>query len=206
MADKPMVVLVATYSGMEAAEMDYKAVMGLHKAGDLGHIAAAIITKDAEGKLKISRHDTTAKHLAWGGAILGSLLAIIAPPLGLVVMTGSVVGGIAAGAVVQGGVLAGAGGIIGHYWHNISKKDLRELGDALEVGAASLVVVAVEKKAADVEGAVVKADSKIVKKIENGDVEGAFNEALAESVKADNADKAVMTETTETTEKDESSV
>ena len=190
MADQPMVVLVATYSGVDAAELDFKAVMGLHKAGDLGHVAAAIVTKEADGKLKIHRHDTTAKHLAWGGAIVGALLAIIAPPLGLIVMTGSIVGGMAAGAVVEGGVLAGAGGIVGHYWHNISKKDLRELGDALEEGQASLVVVAIDKKEAEVDAVIEKADRKMVKKIENGDVEGAFNEAVAASAKVDKIEGA----------------
>ena len=188
MADKPMVVLVATYSGVEGAESDYKAVMGLHKEGDLGHVAAAIVTKDADGKLKIHRHDTTAKHLAWGGAIIGALLAVIAPPLGLVVMTGSIVGGIAAGAVGEGGVMAGIGGVIGHYWHNIPKEDLRELGDALEAGEASLVVVAVDKKEAEVEAIIEKADKKVVKKVANGDVEGAYNEAVKAADKVEKAE------------------
>jgi uncharacterized membrane protein len=179
MADKPMVVLVATYADMDSAELDYKAVLALHNDGDLGHLAAAIVTKAADGKLKIQRHDTTAKHLAWLGAALGALLAVIVPPLGLAFLTG----GFLAGVVVEGAIGAGIGGLVGHYWKQIPKDDVRAMGDLLESGQAGLAVVAVEKKQADVDAAVTRAERKIVKEIENGDVEGAYKEALEASAK-----------------------
>ncbi len=176
MADKPMVVLVATYPNVEAAEADYKAVMALHKEGDLGHVSAGIVTKDAEGKLKIHRHNTTAKHLAWGGFAVGALLAVLNPPLATVMLAGSAI--TIGSAAATAGVTAGFGGLIGHFWHQIPKDDLRAMGDMLEAGEAGLVVVAVDKKAAELEAVVEKADRKIVKHLEDGDVDKAYDEAV----------------------------
>jgi uncharacterized membrane protein len=175
MADKPMVVVVATYPNLETAEDDFKEVMALHRHGDLGHIAAAIMTKDEDGKVQVSRHDTTSGTLAWTGALVGGLLTIIAPPAGVMFFAG--------GLVVNAGVLAGAGGIVGHYWHNIPKKDLQELGDTLHEGEASLVVVAVDRMEADFDEAITRATKKTVKKMDKGDVEGAYGDAVAAAAK-----------------------
>ena len=182
MADKPMIVLVATYAGLEAAEDDYKAVMALHRHGDLGHIAAAIVAKDEDGELKISRHDTTSATLAWTGGLVGALLVIIAPPVGAMFFAG--------GVAATAGVLAGAGGITGHYYHNIPKEDLQELGETLEQGQASLVVVAVDRLDADIEDAITHADKKTIKKMDKGDVEGAYGDAVLAAAKVDKVDGA----------------
>jgi uncharacterized membrane protein len=82
MPDRPLIIFVASYADIAGAEADYDAVRALHKAGDLGHVAAAIVIKGTDGKLKIHRHDTTAKHLAWGGALAGGLIGVLVPPLG----------------------------------------------------------------------------------------------------------------------------
>jgi uncharacterized membrane protein len=177
MADKPMVVLVATYSGVEAAEDDYKDIMALHRHGDLGHIAAAILLKDTDGELKISRHDTTSGTLAWTGGLVGALLTIIAPPVGLTMFAGSI--------VASAGVFAGLGGIAGHYWKSIPKKDLQELGDTLDAGQAALVVVAVDRFDAEIDATVARADKKTIKKMDKGDVEGAYGEAVLAAAKSD---------------------
>jgi uncharacterized membrane protein len=86
------------------AEQDFYAAWGVKHEGELDHVAAAVLEKDADGKLKMDRHDSTAKHLAWGGALLGGALVVLAPPLGAAALVGTG---------------AGAGGIVGHFWHNI---------------------------------------------------------------------------------------
>ena len=40
--------------------------MSAKRDGEFDHIAAAVLTKDASGGLQVERHDSTAKHLAWG--------------------------------------------------------------------------------------------------------------------------------------------
>lgn len=184
MADKPMIVSVSTYPNTTDAQSDFDSVMSMHKEGELGHVAAAILTKDAQGKLKIHRHDTTAKHLAWGGALVGGLVGVLYPPLGVALLSGSFAGGMVAAGAVDAAVLAGAGGVVGHYWHNIPKNDLREMSDLLESGQAALVVVAVDKQEAEIERAINRTDKKIMKRIENGDVDGAYKEALEGARKA----------------------
>lgn len=168
MEDQPLILFVASYDSLADAEADYRAVMGMHKEGDLGHVAAAVVSKDDKGKLKVRRHDTTAKHLAWGGALVGGLLGALVPPLGFAWL---------AGAVVDGAVLAGVGGVVGHYWENIPKADLEELGETLQAGDAALVVVAVDKALQQVEAVVERASRKVSKKLEHGDLEGAYTEA-----------------------------
>jgi len=184
MTEKPMILFVGTYSNVTDALTDYDSVMATHREGELGHVAAAIVSRDAQGKLQIHRHDTTAKHLAWGGAIVGGLVGVLYPPLGAVLMSGSLVGGMVTAGTVDAAVLAGMGGVMGHYWRNIPKQDLRELGDTLEMGQAALVVVAIDKEEAEIERAIVKANKRIAKRLARGDVEGAYNEAIAEARKA----------------------
>jgi uncharacterized membrane protein len=76
-------------------------VWGARHQGEFDHTDVAVLTKDASGELQVERHDSTAKHFAWGGALLGAALVIVAPPVGIAA--------VAAG----GGALAGAGGMCG---------------------------------------------------------------------------------------------
>lgn len=176
MADQPLIVFVASYAEVADADADYEAVRALHKEGDLGHVSAAVLQKGPDGKLKIHRHDTTAKHLAWGGAFVGALVGILVPPLGLAWL---------AGAAVEGAVLAGVGGVAGHYWHNIPKADLKEMSDLLEDGEAALVVVAVDKVEQELEAVTAHAVRKVAKKLEKGDLDGAYEEALKGAAEVD---------------------
>jgi hypothetical protein len=45
----------------------------------------------------MDRHDTTAKHLAWGGVAMGAFLGVLAPPIGLAFLTGGLAAGMAVG-------------------------------------------------------------------------------------------------------------
>ena len=72
MSDKPITVAVATYLNIEAAHQDYDASARMKHEGQLDHVAIAVVMKDEDGELQIDRHDSTAKHLAWGGGVLGA--------------------------------------------------------------------------------------------------------------------------------------
>lgn len=153
MSDKPVTVAVATYADRDSAVKDYEAIRHVKREGQIDHLAIAVVEKDADGKLKIDRHDTSAHHLAWGGAILGATLAVVAPPLGFTTLVG---------VTSSAGVLAGAGGIIGHFHRNIPKATVKEMDDLLESGAAGLVVVAVNPKGADLDALLAGAQKKVV--------------------------------------------
>lgn len=141
MSDKPTTIAVATYTNKANADLDYDAVRGVKSAGQLDHLAISVVEKGADGKLDIDRHDSTAKHLAWGGGILGAALTVVAAPLGIVFL-----GTLAANSAVY----AGAGGLVGHFWHNIPKDEVRKMSDLLETGQFGLVIVAVNPQGIDV--------------------------------------------------------
>ncbi len=84
MSNKPATVAVATYPNKANADLDYDAVRNMKSAGQLDHIAIAVVEKQADGDIKIDRHDSTAKHLAWGGGILGAVATVAFAPLGIV--------------------------------------------------------------------------------------------------------------------------
>jgi uncharacterized membrane protein len=153
MAHKPATVAVATYSDKDAAQQDFDAVWGIKHEGQIDHLAIAMVEKADDGSLKIDRHDTTAKHMAWGGGILGSALTVISAPLGIVFL-----GPLA----VSTAAWAGAGALVGHFWDNIPKDQVRKMTDLLDAGDFGLIIVAVNPKEASVSSLLANATSKIV--------------------------------------------
>ena len=81
-SDTPVTLAAARYSSREGALTGFDLVLAAHHEGTLDHTAVAVLTKDADGKLQVERHDTTAKHLAWGGAILGAAMVVVNPAIG----------------------------------------------------------------------------------------------------------------------------
>ena len=79
----------------------------------------------------------------------------------------------------QDGTWAGVGGIVGYFWHNIPKGQLLRMSDLLESGQAALVVVAVDHTATDIEALLQNATETIVAETDGGDIEQAYEEALA---------------------------
>jgi uncharacterized membrane protein len=168
MSDKPVTVAVATYPDKETAEKDYDAIRGVKHEGRLDHLAIALVVKDADGELKIDRHDSSAKHLAWGGGVLGGVLAVVSAPLGIVFL-----GPLA----VTTAVWAGVGGLVGHFWKNIPKDDVRRMSALLDEGDAGLVIVAVNPEGTDVEALLTNASSSVVTD-DVSDTEGALVHAF----------------------------
>ncbi len=125
MADQPLFVFVGAYSSEEDAQADYEALQEAHKVGLVGTYDAAVVHKDADGKVHVHKREKPTQHGAWTGAAVGAVVGILFPP--------SIIG--------AGVVGAGAGGLIGHLWHGMSRSDVRELGEALDAGQAGLVVV-----------------------------------------------------------------
>ena len=106
------------------------------------------------------------EHFAWGGALVGAALCIIAPPVGI------------AAVAVSAGAVAGAGGIVGHFWNNISKEKLGEVSELIHSGEAALVIVAVNHKGTDISPLLENAKGRIVVETKAGDLDAAFDNAL----------------------------
>jgi uncharacterized membrane protein len=124
-----LLLVGARYAHRDDAAQDFDRLWAARHQGKYDHVSVAVLTKDAAGELTVERHDSTTKHAAWGGAVLGAALVVVAPPAGLVA--------IAAG----GAAMAGVGGVVGHLWHAIPQDDIRAVSRLLHSGETGLLAV-----------------------------------------------------------------
>jgi uncharacterized membrane protein len=152
MAVDTFVAYVGVYDNTADADADYEAVKELHtKAGLIDAYDAAVIERRADGKVKITKkHETPTRvgGVLGGGAGLATGLVVALFPFA------AVGGGLLAVATGGGAVL---GAVAGHAAAGMSRKDLKELGEHLDVGQAGLVVVAVSDTGAEIERAMKQA-------------------------------------------------
>ena len=150
MADRPVFLYAAVYDEIADAEADYEAVFDLHAAGAIGTFDSAVIRKEEDGKVRVTKTEKPTQHGAWTGAGVGALVGIIFPPA---ILGSAIVG-------------AGAGGLIGHLRGGVSRDDLKELGDALEEGNAAVIVIGESKIEEQLEQATKRANKLIEKQID----------------------------------------
>jgi uncharacterized membrane protein len=152
MAVDTFMAYVGVYDNAAGADTDYEAVKELHtKAGLIDAYDAAVIERRADGKVKITKkHETPTRvgGVLGGGAGLATGLVVALFPFA------AVGGGLLAVATGGGAVL---GAVAGHAAAGMSRKDLKELGEHLDVGQAGLVVVAVLDSGAEIERAMKQA-------------------------------------------------
>jgi hypothetical protein len=162
MRDFSVVMAVATYRSKAAAQRDFDAVGSAKYEGELDHVAAAVLEKGADGTLAMDCHDSTATTVAWDGAVLGAALTVIAAPLGILFL---------ANVVATRAAWLGVAALVGHFWHNIPKDELRRMSDLLEAGQAAVVVVGVDHTGEDLGALLSNAITTIVTDSTSADVE-----------------------------------
>jgi uncharacterized membrane protein len=159
-------VLVATYPDEATAQQDYQVVKDAHAAGLVGSYDAAVVTKDASGKVHENKDETATRHGAWWGAAAGAALGVIFPP--------AVLGAAAAGAVT--------GGVSGHLAKGMSRSEAKELGDFIGPGQAGLVIVGESKVEDAIKHAVTRAEKQTAQDLDMSpkDVDKALQETVKE--------------------------
>jgi uncharacterized membrane protein len=168
MAIDTFVTFVGVYADVEDAESDYEAVKDLHTEADLlDAYDAAVIARGEDGKVKITKKHETPTRV---GGVLGAGVGLAT---GLVVALfpfAAIGGGLLAGTTAGGAVL---GAVAGHASMGMSRKDLKELGEALDEGQAGLIVVGVSDVGAKIEAAMKKAEKLERKelKADNAEIE-----------------------------------
>jgi uncharacterized membrane protein len=150
MSDRPVFLYAATYDDIADAESDYEAVFDLHALGAIGTFDSALIRKDEDGKVHVTKTEKPTQHGAWTGAGVGALVGIIFPPA---ILGSAIVG-------------AGAGGLIGHLRGGISRGDLKELGDELGDATAAVIVIGESKIEEQLQEAMTHTDKVIAKEID----------------------------------------
>ena len=164
----PIVLAAARYKTRDDTLQGFKTVWGAKHEGEFDHMSLAVLTKDADGNLQEERHDSTAKHLAWGGVALGAALAVVVPPVGVGVLAAS-------------GAVGGAGAIVGHFWHTIPKEQLQEISQLLEDGESAVVIVAANHKKIDIAPLLNDAEKSVVIETRAGDIDAEFDKALKQA-------------------------
>jgi uncharacterized membrane protein len=143
-------VLVATYPDEATAQEDYQVVKNAHAAGLVGSYDAAVVTKDASGKVHEHKDETATRKGAWWGAAAGAAVGVIFPP--------AVLGAAAAGAV--------AGGVGGHLAKGMSRSEAKQLGDFIAPGQAGLVIVGESKVEDAIKKAVTRAEKQTAQELD----------------------------------------
>ena len=172
-----MTAYAATYEDVNDAKADYEAVKSLYYDLDLmDTFDAAVLTKKENGKVKIvKKHEQPTRQGAWLGGGMG-----LATGLVVALFPAAAVGtGLLAAA--GAGVGAALGALAGHAAGGMSRGDLKDLGEALDVSQSGLLVVAATDVGDRVQEAL-SAAQKVIKKQVKAD-EKAFKKELKEAEK-----------------------
>lgn len=162
--NKTVAVYVATYASLDEAKADYEVVKQLHSAGVIGTYDAAVISKDAAGKVKITKTEKPTQHGALAGMAVGALVGLFFPPF---LLWDAVIG-------------AGAGALTGHFWRGLPRSDMKQIGDTLQESTATLIVIGQSKLQQALQDATKHAVKQFEKELST-DVES-FNKDLSEAV------------------------
>ena len=159
-------IFVATYPDEAAAREDYQVVKDLHAGGLVGSYDAAVVTKDAKGKVHENKDETATRHGAWWGIGVGAAVGVIFAP--------TVIGAAAVGGVV--------GAFAGHLAKGMPRSTAKELGDFIEPGQAGLLIVGETKIQAAVQKAVTRAEKQIARElnVDPKDVDKTLQQAVEE--------------------------
>lgn len=166
--NKTVVVYIATYPSVGDAKADYEAVKQLYSDGVIGMYDAAVISKDAAGKVSIVKTEKPTQYGAWTGMLVGALVGLFYPPYLL----------------WEAAVGAGAGALIGHFWRGLSRSDMNQIGDALQENSATLIMVGQSKLERVLQDATKHAVRQFEKELRtdvdafNKDLTAAVNESL----------------------------
>ena len=156
-AKAPIALIGASYRDRDSAVHDFTSVWAARHDGDFHHTSVAVLTKDCDGRLYVERHNSTAKHLEWGGALLGAALVVLAPAAGVEML--ATVG------------WSGAGAMVGHFQQHAEPQDLAAIAGVLEVGASALVVVVVNRRGQMMTSLLSHADTRASVDMPWGDLE-----------------------------------
>ena len=159
-------IFVATYPDEATAQDDYQVVKDLHAGGLVGSYDAAVVTKDASGKVHENKDETATRHGAWGGIAAGAAVGVLFAPAVL-------------GAAAVGGAV---GAVSGHLSKGMSRSRAKELGDFIDPGQAGLIVVGESKVKDAIQKAVTRDEKETAEDlgVDPKDLDKAMQEAMKE--------------------------
>ena len=151
-----LVLVVGTYGNSGDAAADLKTLKSAEAAGEYKVVGSVVMSSDEKGNVKVDEHGTG--EVGGGtaiGAVGGLVVGLFAPPL-------------LAATAIGAGIGAGIGALVKR--HNEKEMGV-DLEQYMPPGTSAVVAVVDDKYADNVEKALVKADKKINKAIDSGDVD-----------------------------------
>jgi uncharacterized membrane protein len=114
------VIVVGTYDNRHRAELDYEHIAKNREELWSERIyAIALVERTSTGKVKVVNHlEPDADVGGIAGTVVGGLLGLLYPPIILVARAAA------------------------HLWHGVSRKDIAELGSAIDAGEGAVLVIA----------------------------------------------------------------
>jgi uncharacterized membrane protein len=159
MSDSPVQVFVAAFNSPDEAGEYMDAIKQGKKEGLIGIIDAAVVVKDAEGKIKIT---DTKQRRATGfvtGSVVGGVLGLIfAPPVAV---------------VAAGGGLIGT--LVGQLRSAPIREEMKEIGSALTPNSSAIVAVIEHSWVAKLETALAEAGAKVIRDSLKADIAEQLN-------------------------------
>jgi hypothetical protein len=125
-----LTLAVASHRSASRAAADCAALWATRADRAPGHTAVALLQRRPGGVLGVERYSSTAKHLLWGGALLGGPLLVWCRSAGEELLT-------AVG-------LTGAGAVIGHLRRYLDGAAVAAAGRVLDSGDIGLVVATLD--------------------------------------------------------------
>lgn len=162
MSEKATFFYAGTYAGLSDAEADFEMVKKLHASGDLGSYDAAVISKAADGQVKVAKTEKPTEHGGWLGLVAGAAVAILMPVTAPAIVAGS-------GAAV--------GAAMGHAARGTNRGEAREVGASLQPGHAALILVGLDGDVEKVRSALTRATTPVLQAVD-GNPEQAAQKAV----------------------------
>ena len=167
-ANLPITLAVAGHSEPGHAREDLAATWKARPSEASGYMAIAELSRDAAGSLRVIRHETTTTNVAWGRALLGAALVLVAPPAG-------------AGFLISVRSVGGAGAVAAQLHRTIPCEERDRATRLLERSECGLVLLAVNRRSADIEPLLDRADETFAMESFWNGLDRAIEQEIAES-------------------------
>jgi uncharacterized membrane protein len=153
MTDIPVQLIVAAFNSPDGAGQVMADLKQGKKAGLIGILDAAVVVKDANGKLKITDSRRHGRRGMITGGVIGGVLGLLAGPVGLLAVGGTALGALA-------GRVAGSP----------MKATMQEIGEALTPGTSAIVATIEHTWVAQLEAALVAEGARVVRESIKADI------------------------------------
>ncbi|QQE64960.1 hypothetical protein GFS31_16440 [Leptolyngbya sp. BL0902] len=154
MSESPVQVIVAAFNSVDGAGLVMEDIKQGKRDGLIGIIDAAVVVKNAEGKLKITdAKRRSRKGLMTGGVVGGLIGLVLAPP---------------AVAVAAGGGVIGA--LVGKLRSAPLKAEMKDLGSALQPNTSAIIAVIEHTWVEQLEAALAAAGAQLIREVIKADI------------------------------------